>query len=371
VAAHAALGCAAGAAAGSNCESGAIGGATGAVVSPLVGNALGIETNADRANPLNQVVVTALAMLTAGTLAGALGQNALGATGAAQNEALNNYLSAKQQKGLVDSLKACASGDAKCVQDVTANYASVNADQQKAAQNCTGDNCMAIANDARVPSINSADNLAACQGVAACVSLLNSLPAQNSTAAFTATNRWNSTSNASAQAKVQQALLASGASPTTAAAIAAVSPVDISGTVDAALGAVVGSLGSRPSWRQSENDVGTDLGSSARSQISYKNGVEVPNGTPGSVRPDFVGTNGGASFEVKNYNIATNTSGLINNVAQQAIQRASNLPDGMQQQVIIDIRGQTVSLQQETAIRQGIVQKSNGAISPNSIQFKR
>ena len=76
------------------------------------------------------------------------------------------------------------------------------------------------------------------------------------------------------------------------------------------------------------------------------------------------------SYEVKNYNIENNSSGLINNVANQAIQRAANLPEGMQQQVVIDIRGQTVSPAQRTAIVQGIVQKSNGIISPINIQFK-
>jgi len=128
---------------------------------------------------------------------------------------------------------------------------------------------------------------------------------------------------------------------------------------------------SRPGWRQSENDVGLDLGPSYDPQTSYKNGQKVPNGTAGSVRPDFVAQDGSLSFEVKNYNINSNSSGLINNVAQQAIQRQANLPDGMQQQIVIDVRGQTITPQQEIAIRQGIVSKSNGVISSNAIQFKR
>lgn len=56
------------------------------------------------------------------------------AAGAAQNEALNNYLSAKQEKGLVDSLKTCAPGDTRCVQKWTSYYASVNVDQQQATK---------------------------------------------------------------------------------------------------------------------------------------------------------------------------------------------------------------------------------------------
>lgn len=127
---------------------------------------------------------------------------------------------------------------------------------------------------------------------------------------------------------------------------------------------------SRPSPRQSELDVQSDLGSGHNPQVSYKNGQEVPYSTPGSVRPDISTVDRTISYEVKNYNIENNSNGLINNVANQAIQRAVNLPEGMQQQVVIDIRGQTASPAQRTAIVQGIVQKSNGIISPLNIQFK-
>lgn len=88
------------------------------------------------------------------------------------------------------------------------------------------------------------------------------------------------------------------------------------------------------------------------------------------MRPDYVATDGTASIEVKNYNVSTNSSGLINNVANQAIQRAANLPDGMEQQVVIDMRGQNVTPQKVANIRQGIVQKSNGLISHGAITFK-
>ena len=126
----------------------------------------------------------------------------------------------------------------------------------------------------------------------------------------------------------------------------------------------------RPGHRQSEIDVGKDLGDGWREQVSFKDGKEVPYGTKGGVRPDWCKGNV-CSVEVKNYNIATNQSGLINNVSKQAIQRAENLPTGMQQRVIIDVRGQSVSVEQERAIIKGIVQKSNGAIDPAAIEFKR
>ncbi|WP_176469796.1 hypothetical protein [Pseudomonas sp. Irchel 3A5] len=53
-----------------------------------------------------------------------------------------------------------------------------------------------------------------------------------------------------------------------------------------------------------------------------------------------------------------------------ALQRAKDLPEGMQQQVVIDIRGQTVTDAQKNAVIKGIVQRSNGAIGPTDIRFK-
>ncbi|MFK6082197.1 DUF637 domain-containing protein [Acinetobacter baumannii] len=128
-------------------------------------------------------------------------------------------------------------------------------------------------------------------------------------------------------------------------------------------------LEKRPTHRASEIDVGKQLGNTALPQVSYKGGQIVPYGTPGSVRPDFsIGNTVGV--EVKNYNIANNTSGLISNVSKQVITRAEHLPKGMQQQVVIDIRGQNVTEQQRMAIRSGIISKSNGLISVGSIRFK-
>nr|WP_154325002.1 hypothetical protein [Pantoea sp. 201603H] len=126
---------------------------------------------------------------------------------------------------------------------------------------------------------------------------------------------------------------------------------------------------SRPSHRQSEIDVGKDLGDGWREQVSFKDGKEVPYGTKGGVRPDWCQGNV-CSVEVKNYNVTNNKNGLINNVAKQAIERQRNLPAGMQQQVVIDIRGQSVTATERMKIVKGIVDKSNGAITPSSIRFK-
>ncbi|WP_241509803.1 filamentous hemagglutinin N-terminal domain-containing protein [Photorhabdus laumondii] len=126
---------------------------------------------------------------------------------------------------------------------------------------------------------------------------------------------------------------------------------------------------SRPSHRKSEIDVGKDLGDGWNGQVTFKEGKEVPYGTKGSVRPDWCQGNV-CSVEVKNYNIATNKNGLINNVAKQAIERQKNLPAGMKQEVVIDIRGQVVTAKQQAEIRRGIVEKSNGAIHSSLIRFK-
>jgi filamentous hemagglutinin len=126
----------------------------------------------------------------------------------------------------------------------------------------------------------------------------------------------------------------------------------------------------RPSPRQSEVDVGITLPLGSREQVSFKGGVEVPYGTPLSVRPDWcIGTT--CSVEVKNYDISTNKQALIRNVSQQAVRRQQELPSGMTQQVVIDVRGQSVDVQQEINIRRGIAQQSGGVIAPSDITFKR
>lgn len=132
-----------------------------------------------------------------------------------------------------------------------------------------------------------------------------------------------------------------------------------------------GGGGDRPSWPQSEADAGNDLGPGHDRQQSYLDGEPVRYGTRGSVRPDWVAVDGSASHEVKNFDVARNSNGLINKVSRQAIQRARHLPPGMRQNVIIDVRGQNVTPAQERAIVRGILTKSNGALTRSSIRFKR
>jgi len=123
----------------------------------------------------------------------------------------------------------------------------------------------------------------------------------------------------------------------------------------------------RTSSRQSEKDITNSLGADARKQVSYKDGKEVGYGTKGSVRPDCVKE--GCSIEIKNYDIANNSRGLIRNVVKQAKKRALHLPDGMPQKVYIDVRGQAVTKKQKKFISSGIHNKSNEIIKENNIVF--
>jgi YD repeat-containing protein len=124
----------------------------------------------------------------------------------------------------------------------------------------------------------------------------------------------------------------------------------------------------RPTWRQSEIDVGAQLdGQAYKPQISFKDGVEVPYGTKGSVRPEYYRE--GASVEVKNYNLETaaGRARLERNVVGQAIQRADNLPSGTTQSLTIDVRGQNVTRAQLNQMLANIERKSGGAINRDNV----
>ena len=115
---------------------------------------------------------------------------------------------------------------------------------------------------------------------------------------------------------------------------------------------------SRPTWRQSELDVGKDY-EGYDAQKSFINGEEVPYGTKGSVRPEFY--KNGHSVEVKNYNVETSSgrNSLINNVSSQIKKRLTNLPEGTEQTVVIDVRGQEYNLEILRDIKNKIIEKSD------------
>ncbi|BCQ25991.1 hypothetical protein NK8_41750 [Caballeronia sp. NK8] len=126
----------------------------------------------------------------------------------------------------------------------------------------------------------------------------------------------------------------------------------------------------RPSWRESEKDVGNKL-DGHREQVSFKDGEEVKYGTKGSTRPDWY--KDGSSVEVKNYNVETRAGQerLIDNVSSQAKSRAKDLPKGTVQSIYIDVRGQKISMDRLEEVIQTISEKSNGTIKYESIQILR
>ena len=127
----------------------------------------------------------------------------------------------------------------------------------------------------------------------------------------------------------------------------------------------------RPSPRQSELDYGTGRPDFVP-QVAFKNGKEVSSRTRGSVRPDGVSADRrSASFEIKNHNINTNADGLIYKVTRQVLERVQHLPPSMQQHIAIDVRGQQVSTEQLNDIARRIVQRSNGILRREHIEFIR
>ncbi|MFJ3057907.1 DUF637 domain-containing protein [Herbaspirillum sp. NPDC087042] len=107
---HALLGCAAAALRDSECAGGAIGGAASALVAPLIRDGLyagseSVNTIADGKGSATVITsynnrdynaaITALSLMTGGSLAALLGRDAVSAANAAQNEATNNATSPK------------------------------------------------------------------------------------------------------------------------------------------------------------------------------------------------------------------------------------------------------------------------------------
>jgi hypothetical protein len=127
----------------------------------------------------------------------------------------------------------------------------------------------------------------------------------------------------------------------------------------------------RPKWRDSERDVGMKLGAEYQEQVSFKGGNEVPYGTKGSTRPDFYKP--GQSVEVKNYDVTTQAARnkLVDNVSNQAIQRAKEFPAGTLQTLQVDVRGQALSIGDAAKLTKAIEAQSRGAIRASDITIIR
>lgn len=123
----------------------------------------------------------------------------------------------------------------------------------------------------------------------------------------------------------------------------------------------------RPSWRQSEKDVG-NANPQYEAQKSFKDSQEVPYGTKGSIRPDYYKP--GSTIEVKNYDVSTlsGRNRLVDNISEQVVQRYENLPQGTGQKAVIDVRGQNITNDVLRDISNSIVNRTGGNVE---IEFLR
>lgn len=95
--------------------------------------------------------------------------------------------------------------------------------------------------------------------------------------------------------------------------------------------------------RESEKEVLKRYGGDE--QVSYLNGEKVPYGTKGSSRPDgLIKKNGHLeAIEVKNYDLEHNSNELCSVLKKQITKRWTDLPEGSEQRVILDVRGRDYS----------------------------
>jgi len=110
----------------------------------------------------------------------------------------------------------------------------------------------------------------------------------------------------------------------------------------------------RPTPRESEEKAKEIYG--GEEQKSYKDGKEVPHGTPGSTRPDLVVTDPETgkltAIEVKNYDLKNNFPNLISVLREQVGDRVNNMPEGTEQKIVLDVRGQDLSPEELEAYKE-------------------
>lgn len=123
----------------------------------------------------------------------------------------------------------------------------------------------------------------------------------------------------------------------------------------------------RPTWRQSEKDVAAEYGG-VDNGVSYLNREPVENGRPGSARPDVVVDN--TAIEVKNYDLSrpNGKSSLIRDASNSINKQSQHIPPDMDQMLVVDIRGQNVSVSDMSDIAQKISDRTGLDIA--DIKFK-
>jgi filamentous hemagglutinin len=94
--------------------------------------------------------------------------------------------------------------------------------------------------------------------------------------------------------------------------------------------------------------------------------IEGKWGDAGSVRPDYYDDISNTVYEVKNYDMNKNLSGLKQNISQQIQNRKNIFGEGVEQIYILDIRGQSLIKTQQQIMNELV--ESTG-LSPDSIKF--
>ena len=101
-----------------------------------------------------------------------------------------------------------------------------------------------------------------------------------------------------------------------------------------------------PTWMESEKYIQSQYG--GEEQLSYLNGELVSKSTSGATRPDLVrfledGTQ--EAIEIKNYNLQNpnNVNELCTVLKHQVEYRVDNLPEGMVQRIVLDVRNRGFS----------------------------
>lgn len=100
-----------------------------------------------------------------------------------------------------------------------------------------------------------------------------------------------------------------------------------------------------------------------KEQVSYLNGKEVPQGTPGSTRPDIVREVKGhlEAIEVKCYNLSlsSNRNGLERELTREIQDRIAALPPGTTQRIVLNTEGRKYSQELINETINGIREKLN------------
>ncbi|MGH0423121.1 T7SS effector LXG polymorphic toxin [Bacillus pretiosus] len=120
----------------------------------------------------------------------------------------------------------------------------------------------------------------------------------------------------------------------------------------------------RPSWRQSELDVGKE-NPNYREQVIFKDGEELEKKTKGSSIPDLYSEGVKHAIEVKNYDVSTSAkrTRLAYVIGKQVEARLKNLPEGTTQSIVVDIRGQEIGAREILELKKKILDKTNNQVT--------